>query len=355
MKYRLFNKLNSSVFNLIGSAEPSQTKGLGYILARSSLAMQGFLDVIALNNPLSFPTRSIKKLMKCKWVVDCEERLIKSQVDSKRTDIVIRFYEGFKPFLSILIEAKGIGINVSGQNAAKQAASYWSTFPSLLEFQNKGYIVTLTKYRSWPKINASSNYPTILMLRWQDVQERLLEISAMKRVVTIEKELIEDYIYYLNRIKGAMKFYNKEVLVIPANRTYSIIQKVFFYECIAGSRQYDARAYGHPLFIAFKVNGKISCLYKIKEIVKADLMDSSAVSYLTRTYPYISPGLEDYIRNLYEEYNMLPLEKQKKNINPHHERWVFVLDNQDFIPITPFKTRYSRNHEYYSLREVLSP
>ena len=112
--------------------------------------------------------------MKCKWVVDCEERLIKSQVGTNRTDIVIRFYEGFTPFLAILIEAKGIGVNVSGLKATSQATSYWSTFPSLSEFQDKGYIVTLTKCRSWPQINASTNHPTILMLRWQDVQERLL-------------------------------------------------------------------------------------------------------------------------------------------------------------------------------------
>ena len=32
MEFRLYNKLNCSVFDMIGKKEPDQTKGLGYLL-----------------------------------------------------------------------------------------------------------------------------------------------------------------------------------------------------------------------------------------------------------------------------------------------------------------------------------
>lgn len=353
MEYRVFNKLNSSVFNLIGKDEPSQTKGLGYLLARSPSAMKGFLDLLSSSSP-SLTGKEVGMLLTCNWIVDCEERNTKGKVNSQRTDIVVRFYQGFTPVRAILVEAKGIGVNVKSKNAATQATSYLNSFPSLLLFQGKTLIVTLTKYRSFDLFQATGNLQHVIMLLWQSIQEQLLIISSNKKTNHIEKELIGDYLNYLSTINCAMKFYNEEVLVIPANRTYQTIQQSFFYECAVGSPHCDARANSHPLFIAFKVKGRITRLYKIKEIVKASLQDTKAISYLTNMYPYLASGLSSYVNQMQTAYNKLSPQQQKKSAAPGDDRWVFVLDNTQIITLPkPFQVRYCRTHSFYSLYEVL--
>ena len=46
MEFRIYNKMNCTLFDMIGHKEPDQTKGLGYILANSKEAMNIFLGLI---------------------------------------------------------------------------------------------------------------------------------------------------------------------------------------------------------------------------------------------------------------------------------------------------------------------
>ena len=64
-EFRLYNKLNCTIFDLIGDKEPDQTKGLGYLLYYSPEAMKLFLNLI-------FPgeKKRMKELIESKWIIE---------------------------------------------------------------------------------------------------------------------------------------------------------------------------------------------------------------------------------------------------------------------------------------------
>jgi hypothetical protein len=345
MEYRLFDELNSSIFNLIGHDEPAQTKALGYLLARSPLAMKSFLELL-------FSPKDVMILMTCRWIVDCEHRKVKNQTSSQRADILIRFFNKHTPERAILLEAKGIGVPVNGNAAALQASNYLNTFPALSVFINKTVVVTLTQLRSLSSSLATSN---LKMLLWQELQEKFLSISLNKKQYSLENELIKDFLFFLNKLSNAMKFYDKEVLVIPAGRTYQTIQKYLFYECAAGRMNCDARANSHPLFVAFRFAGKVSELYRIREIVRADLTDQSAVNYLTQNYQYLNGGLQQYVSGLIADYNKLTPTKQQAAAAPWDDRWVFVLEKDAIVLPQPVALKKCRNHTFTTLKALINP
>ena len=345
MKYRLFNDLNSSIFDLIGHGEPAQTKALGYLLARSPLAMKSFLEML-------FSSKDVKILMACKWIVDCEYRKVKKQTSSQRVDVLIRFFNKHTPERAILLEAKGKGVPVNGNAAALQAGNYLNTFPALSVFNNKTVVVTLTEFRSLSSSLAMSN---LKMLLWQELQVKFLSVTLNKMNYSLENELIKDFLSFLNKLTTAMKFYDEEVLVIPAGRTYQTIQKYLFYECAAGRRNCDARANRHPLFVAFRHAGKVSELFRISEIVRADLTDQSAVNYLIQKYPYLNGGLQQYVSDLKRDYNKLSPSDQQKYAAPEDDRWVFVLEKDAITLPQPVALVKCQNHTFTTLQALLNP
>lgn len=352
MQYRLFNKSNSSIFDLIGTNEPSQTKALGYLLARSHLAMEGLLELI-------YPGKDNKKfradLLMCSQIIDCEEREESGIVDSLRSDIVIRFQRGFKPNRAIIIEAKGIGVKADERKAQVQAQNYSVRFNALSEYKDKVDIVSLTKFISL----SSDNGGGAKKLRWQDIQKKLYDITLNKqnRYYYLEKELIEDFLHYLNYINGAMKFYNEEVLIIPASKTLDSIETDYFYQCLAGTRHDDARANSHPLYVAFAKNSIVKKLYKILDIVKMSFSDDSAIAYITQKHNHLTrESFTQCWQKLKSGYDALPPDKKEKAVVPEHDRWVFVLDNNNSIILPKeVKIGWHQNHTFRSLQEMLNP
>lgn len=136
-----------------------------------------------------------------------------------------------------------------------------------------------------------------------------------------------------------MNFYNREVMIIPANKTISAIvnRKCGVYECpLAKKGQYNARANEQPLYIAFKADGEVKALYRIKEVLELDIDDSSAVN---------SSGYKNQIDNY-------------KKIIPgvRGRKWIFIIDFKSSIDLyyPVLIPSGARGNEYRSLKEIFN-
>lgn len=310
MEYRLYNKLNCNLFDLIGDKEPDQTKGLGLLLAESRIAMQCFLELVG--------ETKIKSLLEKRWVVDCELRQSLTSNKSLRADIVIRFYDGFDPYKVYIVEAKSVNAKIDWERVASQIANYKKEFDILSRFQEEQVVlVTLT--------NTSSLNQNIRTVTWQDLRNKFSQITESSKNKGYEIKIIKDYIHYINKIQGAMNFYDIEILSIPAGRSIDYIENYFFYECPI------THSYGkkHPLYVAFrkgKNHGRIERLYKIKNIYSLSFNDVDAIRSLGSMEN--DPNLVEYIEAYKEEFNP-----------GDGEKWFFLLDKVESIEL-PYPVEY---------------
>lgn len=343
MEYRLYNKvsasgksynrINCSLFDLIGNKEPDQTKGFGYVLAKSHFAMKSFLGLLGVKST---------HLLKQKWIVDCE--LIQGITNNQtlRADIIVRFYDNYKPTQAIIIEAKTATSSINNVHASQQVANYRSRFFPLKAYNPANILmVTLTTV-----VDYCSNNSQVKSLTWQMIRESF-SAPSIRKSNSYEAKLISDYINYINHLQNTMFFYDEEILSIPAGNTIKSVNKHALYECpITG--KYKSRGEKHPLYVAFrhsKQNGRIEKLYKIQDIIMLDLDDTDAIDAIDST------GMYPCIKNRIEGYK-LDEPNYKKGT-----KWVFVLDNDKSI-ILPYPVEYAGSIQglagttYLSLAEV---
>lgn len=326
MEFRLYNrvgatgttdcKINCSFFDLIGHKEPDQTKGLGYVLAESSLAMKLFLQLLG--------DRRLVKLSSQKWVVDCELTQPTQNKQSLRADVFIRYYDGYKPTKAIVIEAKTVSQSISNVNAISQISSYRNRFLPLQAYDEKDIVlITLTT-----TVDLFQHDLQVRSITWQDIRTAFSS-PEVQRAPSKDSSLILDYLSYINRLQNAMNYYDKEVLSIPAGNTIKTVQKCFIYECpIRG--KYKSRGEKHPLYVAFRhrgEHGRITDLYKIQDIIKLDLDDSSAIDAIDSMGKY--PNFKNRIE-FYKKHEPTYLKELK---------WVFILDQDNSIKL-PYPVEY---------------
>lgn len=327
MEFRLYNKLNCSVFDLIGKNEPDQTKGLGYLLSVSHKAMQLFLFML-------FPNEKseVLSMLKMRWIVDCEMRQKTQDRQSVRADIVIRFYKGYSPYKAIVIEAKSVKGYISNSHATTQVAIYRTLFTSLQQYRDEQVtLVTLTT-----ALCLDSRCPHIKTITWQDLRNAFTECKRDRNTTLQEIQLIKDYAIFINQIQGSMNYYDEEVLTIPAGDTIKYVREpaCAIYECpIRG--KYKSRGERHPLYVAFRERGRHGCitdLYKIQDILSFDLDDVDTIEVLDAMeqdgkpkYPNIKSRIEYYKIN-----------------NPNYSKemkWVFIIDTENSIHL-PYRVEY---------------
>lgn len=344
MEYRLYNKLNCSFFDLIGDKEPDQTKGLGYLLAKSSVAMELLLKLIS-----TLP-KEIKELMKMRWVVDCELQQKQQNRQSLRADVVIRFYDKHSPYKAIVIEAKSASkINLAIDSVFNQVEKYRNEFRVLNQFTKENIVlVTLTNITKY-----ESNKRHVISITWQDIRKVFSEYYQTHN--TIDSTIIKDYITYINKIQGTMNFYDAEILSIPAGWSIDFVRdpECGIYECpVIG--KYKSRGEKHPLYVAFRErgnHGRITHLYKIQDIVSLDLDDNDAIDSLASTLQEGQP-LYPQIKNKIEYY------KTKHPTYGKGLKWVFIIDRENSIEL-PFPVEYDSSirglatHTYLTLNEVI--
>ena len=348
MEFRLYNRtsetgitttrINCSIFDLIGNSEPDQTKGLGYVLSESPIAMKLFLGLLGVKEDL-------RPLLKQRWVVDCELIQCTDGHKSLRADIIIRFYDGFTPSKAIVIEAKSANASISNKKATSQVQNYNTSFIQLKQQYNQTNIilVTLTTVVEY-------NNDRVISVTWQDVRDAFSS-NIVKKARDHEYhqyKIITDYINYINNLHNAMNYYDNEILSIPAGDSLAAVKDSFIYEC-PDSGNYKSRGEKHPLYVAFragKQNGRIDMLYKIQDIIRMDLENEDVVRSIAATGKY--PNFQERVKECISKNG-----KYKPGM-----KWVFVLDKESSIEL-PFPVEYEDSIRgmagptYLTLSEVI--
>ena len=185
MEYRIYNRINCSLFDMVGHHEPDQTKTLGYILAKSVEAMKMFLSLIQINK------KQIAFLTSLKWVVECEEKIVPGSKKSQRTDIVIRFYDKNVIKMIIIIEAKSINARVNPQMIISQLQSYKTKYRALYASTQNIMCVTLTNISI---VHSIFSYNGIYSLTWFEIIGKYHLFAAKSKTKTHEAQLISDFV-----------------------------------------------------------------------------------------------------------------------------------------------------------------
>lgn len=339
--FKLYKQFHSSLFDLIeGDFETKQTKGLGVVLAKSHIFLEGFLKLKKVRSNIELD--SIDSYSKI--VVNCE---LISDNEDKRLDVLIRFYKTNRLENAIIIEAKTISKSISYFSAKEQLKEYVkSYFKDLFENINDNNIlkIVLTKYE-----NAESSDNTI-SLAWNDILNALYSIKPESN--NLETLLCRDYFEFLTKINGTMKFYEKEIYSIPsADWSQELIEKYHIYECLNSGRYVIKKK---PLYITFRKSGggQMERLYKIDEIIILNPMLE----------------LESFKKSDYDKEKIDSIERYCKFMTddekghwksglPNDERQFIILSRKDNIELKePYPKPLKNNsyRAYYTLSEILN-
>ena len=312
MEFRIYNEINCCLFDLIGNKEPDQTKGLGFLLAKSTIAMKQFLQLLKMGNILLSPN--------IRYVVNCELPQKLGANKSFRADIIICFYDGFVPKKAIVVEAKTAKVPISNNHASVQVSRYRKQFVSLQSFKEIT-LVTLTTVIDYNCIESGFK-----ALTWQDLCDAFSNCKK-NGIKPNEIKLMHEYANYIIKLQGTMNYYDEEILSIPAGKTLDLVKKYFIYECPTTGK-YKSRGEKHPLYVAFRASGqhgRITHLYKIQDVLSFDFNDNDAISAIISTgkYPNIENRIEGY----------------KNEVDPKDQKYVFIIDNNNTIEL-PYPVEY---------------
>jgi hypothetical protein len=187
--------------------------------------------------------------------------------------------------------------------------------------------VTITKYKC-----LNTGETNIISITWNDV------IDAFSKIK--DNTLIIDFCNYLFKINGAMKFYEEDVLSIPASNTIDEVEKFGIYECPNNSNYsgYDKRT----LYLSFRAKKGISNkLYKVNDVIPVTLGDNRAIEALDNVCNGYADRLKQYIAA-----------RQDKGLNTSEEKLVFFLNLNESINLPYPSKPAGRNNTYkkcYSL------
>lgn len=312
MEFRRYDKINCSFFDLIdGDTEPKQTMALGFLLAKSEPCLKEFLKIIGL------------KIKYNEYIVDCEAQ--KKQIgNNDRIDILIRFYFNNTPTQAIIVEAKSIRANVKASVAIQQSVGYTIGFGQLKDF-SKQHVTTVALTRD-AFLNISSTTKT---LSWSHLISCFHSISAKNKT---DNEIINNFVKYILNIKGTMKYYEEDVLSIPAGTSIKAVEQTGIYEC-----PISYRSHKKSLYVTFRKSGaskgEMSRLYKLEDIYELDINDAGAI----QTVDNAVPGFFRRI-NLYKQIVSYPA-------TSHDKKQVYVLDLNNTLqlprPVRPIENNTS--------------
>ena len=310
-EFRKYGKLNCTIFDLIsGDLEPKQTMALGFLLSRSEIALNAFL-----------------KLIKCgvkydKVIVDCEAQR-KQNNNNDRIDILLRFYLKGNPQRALIIEAKSARANTSAQAAATQASKYTYGFSQLVGFT--ACIETISLTREVKEITKT------ISISWSELISALFNVSS-------KDKLIKEFLDFFLNIKGSMKYYDEEILSIPAGMTYNAVMASGIYEC-----PNDYKKQKRSIFITFRKNkGLMDRLFKLTDVVELDIDDQIAIATVDNSLPGFAARLQIYRQTL------------KKPVSGHKRVYILDLDNPILLPVPVRPIENNAPPVYYNLHEFFS-
>ena len=324
IQFRTYNDLKSTVFDLIsGKSEVKQTLALGYLLANDLIFLTKF-----------FKIKSIRKIFKIGNINKYSDIIIHTELISenkKRIDIAILFYVNGNPDKALIIEAKSIKTKVSPIGIKNQIENYLfnEKFTSLNGFK-------IIKGCSLTKNQLVINSKDIALLSWNELINILIKSD----------ELAKDYLNFLTKINGTMKFYEKEVYSIPAGDSYKYQYNYpFIYECPNEGKNFVSIK--KPLYFAFrKEKGIMEKLFGVNEIIVFNPKKDFEVFLSNPNYSNeIKKRIKDYCDDLWGEGKYDDNEKQ-----------FFILSTTNQLELE-HKPRPEKNNAfraYYALSELLN-
>lgn len=323
--FRTYNSLDASIFDLIdGSFEVKQTTGLAFLLANDS----SFLSSL-----LCLP--EFKILIGKINIKDYSKIIVHSELISKagkRIDIAVQLYKNGIPDFAIIIEAKNVNKNTSFKNVLSQVKGYINSneFSELKEFQ-KIYGCALTKN------DLLINSGTITSISWN----KIIKLLSGKKT-----GLAKEYLVFLIRIKGIMKFYEREVFSVPAKGSFQYqYDYPHIYECPNVGKNFISMK--KPLYMTFRKHlGVMERLFGVDDIIIMNphtdfeaFMKNSSYSQETKK------RITKYCDDFWNPGNYDDNEKQF---------FVLSLTNQIELNHHPKPAKNNSFRAYYTLSELLN-
>lgn len=332
------SKLKSTFYDLIdGDNETKQTKAMAFLLNTYPILVQEIVSIPKIN-------QMIRKTLKNDYINFLHSDYI--QVDAEmmavgttkiRRDITLTFFKEKIKILIIVIEAKSIKL-CNSVDIEKQLKGYLdlSNFPNDKNIQKFG--ISLTKYNQIFYENSS-----FVSITWVDIIDILHKLLKNKNFMD-SNNLLEDYYKFITGVDKNMKYFEKEVLSVPAGDTFEIIEKYNIHAC-PNTQSYN---YKSSLFITFrkKKGGEMKKIYGIGDVIILNPNDISQLESIKELdLKYI-----DRLLNYIEE------RKQGLGFRKAEEYRFYILSESNRITLTHCPKPPSNNPGgwYYKLSEVLS-
>ena len=180
----------------------------------------------------------------------------------------------------------------------------------------------------------------MVSVTWENIIQLLHEFCKK----TDNDGIIKQYLNFITEIEKSMKYYEKEVLSIPAGRSLELVEKFNIYVCP------DTKAYSYkkPIFVGFRKSGGgvMERLYKIDSIIVLNpTIDSEIETFKRSEY---SENIKTRILNYIEAAEFT-------DIIDYDERF-YILSENEYIELVnrPKPQRNNAKFTYYTLSEVLS-
>lgn len=327
----------SSIFDLIeGKNETKQTKGLAYLLKSDKSLLEEFLSINKIMNSIN--KLNITDEAKNADYIEVVAEMLSERVygNYARRDITIYFYKNNTKIFYIVIEGKSI-ISSSTGDIENQLTSYFDKryyphdYPNGKEIPHIG--ITLTKTEELLK------NPSFISITWMDVIDMLSNFIKSNK-----NDIIQDYFNFITGVDKNMKFYEADVISIPAGETSELIKKYSVHSC--PNRYHYKRK---PLFLTFrKTGGFMERLYKNEDVIILDPRSPSLKKEI-RGYPY-AKRLLGYIEAGFQKKNFFNNDKDKG-------KWRFYIlseSNQIELKARPKPSSPLRGHTYFTLSSILS-
>ncbi|WP_417897764.1 hypothetical protein ABN702_15945 [Bacillus haimaensis] len=332
------SKYKSSLFDLIdGTHETKQTKGLAYLLSLSARFLNDFLSINKVQKAIkeSLSTSEYLDFLDSEFVtVDAEMTSITEK--RIRRDITLSFFNKNRKALVLVIEAKSIKSEFN-QDLEKQMHRYVDSkfFPN-----DEGipkFAVALTKY-TYPF--QTSNFASLTWIEVIHILHRIIKLS----LDTTNLLIVRDYYQFITGVDKNMNYFEKEILSVPAGKTFMEINKYQVHAC-PNTPSYN---YRDPLFITFrqKNGGVMNRLYKIEEILILPPANQAVLNDVLKSSMPYKERLLAYI-----------IDRKKGHGFKSNDTYKFyILSETEHIslPHNPHPEKNNAGPRYYTLAEMLS-
>lgn len=321
------SKLKSTFFDLIdGNLETKQTKGLAYLFSLSPTFLKRFLKM----DKIKIILKKFKGIKSDYIKVDAE--MLSDGKDKIRRDITLTFYNKSLKVLILIIEAKSIKLGIN-HKMESQLESYIDSTRFSNEEGVQKFVIALTKYEQY------FTDPAFSSIKWTELIEVLKQIVE-DDIDPVNSLILRDYYKFITGVDKGMHFYEKEVLSVPAGKTFNENTKYHIHACPT------AYNYRDSLFIAFRQKGGVmDKLHKVVEVFEFDPTDASMVSIVTSKTPF-KERLVSYLEERESGYGF--------NHKGLYRFYILSEEEEILLPHEPRPEKNNTGPRYYKLAEILS-